>query len=109
MGVAARAKRRNNNVSFNDCNYFRNKLILKCILNSLLYFTGLVFIRNERQYLVWFIFIIKAVSILVLRTKTFSLYYLYLYFKNVVGLVQTHMGQCKMELGQLKTIGQLGC
>ena len=33
------------------------KFIFKCLLNSLVYFIGLLVIRNERHYLVWFIFI----------------------------------------------------
>ena len=30
-------------------------------------------------------------------------YYVYLYFMHFVGPVQTHLGWCKMKLGQLKT------
>ena len=33
------------------------KFTLKCFLNSLLYFIGLLGVKNERQYLVWYIFI----------------------------------------------------
>ena len=35
----------------------QTKFTLKCLLNSLLYFIGLLVTINERQYLVWFIFI----------------------------------------------------
>ena len=34
-----------------------SQIKLDCLLNSLLYFIGLLVTRNERQYLVWFIFI----------------------------------------------------
>ena len=40
------------------------KFALKCLLNSLLYFIGLLVIRNEQQYLIWFIFI-KLLFILI--------------------------------------------
>ena len=35
----------------------QTKFILKCLFNSLVYFIGLQVIRNEGQYLIWFIFI----------------------------------------------------
>ena len=40
------------------------KFTLKCLLNSLHYFIGLLVIRNEQQYLVCFVFI-KLLFILI--------------------------------------------
>ena len=37
------------------------------------------------------------------------LHYAYLYFIHFVGPVQTYLGQCKMELGQLKKCGPVNC
>ena len=55
------------NVNFNKCNFFANKVHIekfKIQINSLFYFIDLLVLRNERQYLAWFIFI-KLLFILI--------------------------------------------
>ena len=52
------------NVTFNNYNCFTNKIHIQMFIKFITFFIGLLFIRNEQQYLVWFIFI-KLLFILI--------------------------------------------